>query len=91
MEVGWGSKVTEADAFLAKTGLGKLAARTFNPKKEMDFWAGSQNKETLSELLLSAAQQQCALRAHHSGPFLCLFPLSIYLPRTSFTEVEETE
>lgn len=56
MEVGWGSKVTETDAFSAKTGLGKLAARTFNPKKEMDFWAGSQNKETLSELLLSAAQ-----------------------------------
>ena len=44
VEVGWGSKVTETDAFSAKTSLGKLAARTFNTKKEMHFSAGSQEQ-----------------------------------------------
>lgn len=49
MEVGWGSKVTETDAFSAKTSLRKLADGTFNPEKEMYFGAGSQEQGDINK------------------------------------------
>lgn len=43
-EVGWGRKVTKTETFSAKISLGKLAARTLNPEKEMYSQAGSQGQ-----------------------------------------------
>lgn len=50
------------------------------PRKRCTFGLDPRNKETLSELLLSAAQRHCALRAHQTLRAVPLPFSSFYLP-----------
>lgn len=68
-------------AFSAKTSLGKAGSQDLQPqRKRCTFGLDPRNKETLSELLLSAAQRHCALEhTNLSGPLPLPF-LLFYLP-----------